>query len=85
MKTILFLLLIGVFCFERNVTAAGEMPGTGGGMMLLKPGTTMAEANKVAGEDPAVKSKLLQADVRQWLLFIDNTRSPASIKKDKEK
>jgi hypothetical protein len=54
------------------------MPGTGGGMMLLKPGTNQDVAQKIASDDPAVKSKLLKAEVRQWLLFIDHTRSLAS-------
>jgi hypothetical protein len=63
---------------QSIVEKGGPMPGTGGGMMLLKPGTNQDVAQKIASDDPAVKSKLLKAEVRQWLLFIDHTRSLAS-------
>lgn len=62
------------------VEKGGPMPGTGGGMMLLKPGTTIEVAQKIANEDPAVGIKLLKADVRQWIVVIDSTRVNAAKK-----
>lgn len=58
---------------QSIVEKGGPMPGTGGGMMLLKDTTSFEAALKIASEDPAVKNKLLKAEVRQWLLLIDNS------------
>lgn len=63
------------------VERGGPVPGTGGGMMLIKRGTSPDLAQRVAEGDPAFKSKLLKADVRQWVLVIDNA-SPAPAKKN---
>lgn len=52
--------------------------------MLLKPGTSPEEAQKVADADPAVRNKLFKAKVQKWLLFIDNERQPAGVKKSQE-
>jgi hypothetical protein len=40
----------------------------GGGMMIPSAGVTEEEVSKYAAEDPAVKSGVLLAEVRPWLI-----------------
>ncbi len=40
----------------------------GGGMMIPTPGVTEDEMRRFANDDPAVKSGLLRAEVRPWLI-----------------
>jgi uncharacterized protein YciI len=45
-----------------------HMDGKGGGMMIPAAGVTEQEVSKYAADDPAVKSGLLLAEVRPWLI-----------------
>ena len=59
----------------RKLLEAGKLSlggphidGKAGGMMIPAPGVTEAEIAQFAAEDPAVKSGLLLAEVRPWLI-----------------
>jgi len=45
-----------------------HLDGKGGGMMIPTAGVSEEEVARYAAEDPAVKSGLLQAEVRPWLI-----------------
>jgi uncharacterized protein YciI len=45
-----------------------HLDGKGGGMMIPAAGVSEEEVAKYAAEDPAVKSGLLLAEVRPWLI-----------------
>ncbi|WP_201494826.1 YciI family protein [Rubrivivax sp. A210] len=45
-----------------------HLDGMGGGMMIPTAGVSEEEVTKYAAEDPAVKSGVLLAEVRPWLI-----------------
>lgn len=55
------------------IEKGGPFIGRGSGMMLVKLGTSLEAAQKAASADPAVQSQFLNAEVRQWLLFLNNS------------
>ena len=42
-------------------------PGKTGGMMIFKTEVTIEEVKKIAENDPAVKSGVMNFDVKTWL------------------
>lgn len=59
----------------RKLQAAGKLAlggpfldEAGGGMMIPEPGVTKEELDEFAQADPAVRSGLLKAQVRPWLI-----------------
>lgn len=59
-----------------QVEKGGPFVGRSGGMILLKPGVDLEQAQALAAQDPAVKHGYLNAEIRPWLLVIDNTSNP---------
>ena len=59
---------------ERGLMRLGGpfMDASSGGMMVAKPALTMDEARAYALADPCVKSGLLVAELRPWLLAMDD-------------
>jgi uncharacterized protein YciI len=45
-----------------------HLDAKGGGMMIPSPGVSEAEISAFAAEDPAVKSGVLNFEVRPWLI-----------------
>lgn len=61
--------------YYRRIHSSGKLvlggpflDGSAGGMMVPETGLTEEEVNTIAREDPAVKSGLLRAAVRPWLI-----------------
>jgi hypothetical protein len=50
-------------------------------VILGSPGPSLEAAKKLAAEDPAVKAKVLNAEVRAWLIAVEGERAPSSKKK----
>jgi len=49
-----------------------HLDGKGGGMMIPTAGVSQEEITRFANDDPAVKSGLLVAEVRPWLVGMSN-------------
>lgn len=62
---------------QKVIALGGPFEGTFDDIMLLKPETTLEEAKRISAEDPLVKNGMLKAEVRRWLLFIENSKAPA--------
>lgn len=50
----------------------------GGGMMIPAPGVPEQEIRQFAQDDPAVRSGLLRAEVRPWLIGLQQAAGPGS-------
>jgi uncharacterized protein YciI len=58
--------------FEAGkIEKAGPFPvGSGGGMIIMRADTTEADARLLIDGDPGVKSGLILAEVRPWLITL---------------
>ena len=52
---------------EGIIIQGGPFPGKGGGMMIFKKEATMDEVKKIAEADPAVKSGVMDYEVKSWM------------------
>jgi len=57
---------MAAFAENGTLLLGGPFLDNSGGMMILKA-ETMEEAEKIANDDPTVKSGLLNVQVRQWM------------------
>ncbi len=56
------------------VEKGGPFLARGSGMMLIKSGTSLEAVQKLASEDPAVQDLFMNAEVRDWILYLDSSR-----------
>lgn len=57
---------------SAQIEKGGPFAGRQGGMILLKLGTSLEEAQRLASQDPAVQNQFFNVDVRAWMLFFNN-------------
>jgi len=57
------------------IEKGGPFAGRQGGMILLKSGISLEDAQKLATQDPAVQSQFFNVDVQTWMLFFNNVES----------
>ncbi len=63
---------------KGEVLMAGRFADARGGMILWKVGS-MAEAEKIAVEDPYVRGRALTYELREWSATFDYTVDPPSV------
>jgi hypothetical protein len=56
----------------KKLAIGGPFPTQAGGMMICKPGVKKDEIEKFANDDPAVKSGVLKAETREWLVILQD-------------
>jgi uncharacterized protein YciI len=59
------------FLENKKLVLGGPFPDNSGGMMVCNV-ETMKEAEKIANNDPAVKSGMLNVKVKKWYIAMSN-------------